>query len=182
MLRVMADDPMPEFWFTDLHPDERHGLEQFLDYQRNVMLRKAHGLDAAQLAMTIHPSALSIGLLLAHLALVEDDWMQETLHGRPMPEPWLSLEAELVEGGPSADEIYAATASPEELRAVYVAAIERSREALAECDLDDVTTEENWDGKTRSVRWLYLHMIEEYARHLGHADFLRESIDGSYGD
>lgn len=88
----------------------------------------------------------------------------------------------MVDGGPSADELFAATASPEDLRDVYLAAIDRSREALAGWALDDVTAEENWDGTTRSVRWLYLHMIEEYARHLGHADFLRESIDGRYGD
>ena len=179
---MAPDDPMPEFWFKDSHPDERHGLEQFLDYQRNIMLRKAHGLDAEQLARTIHPSSLSIGLLLAHLALVEDSWMQEDLLGLPMPEPWLTIEAALEEGGPSADEIYGTTASPDELRATYLAAIDRSRAAMAAHELDDETVVDSWDGRRRSVRWLYLHMIEEYARHLGHADFLREAIDGSYGD
>ncbi|MEM7143096.1 MAG: DinB family protein [Actinomycetota bacterium] len=177
-------DAMPPLWFTDNHPTERHGLENFLDYQRNVMLRKAHGLDAEQLARTIEPSTLSLGTLLAHLALVEDSWMQERLHGRDMPEPWRTIEMDgpPEHGEPTPDVVFARDASPAQLRGVYLDAIDRSRAALAACDLDDETIAVMWDGETRSVRWLYLHMIEEYARHLGHADLLREAIDGTYGD
>ncbi|MGH9211351.1 MAG: DinB family protein [Acidimicrobiales bacterium] len=160
--------------------DELTLLTQFLEYQRAVLARKAQGLTAEQLAVTLGRSELTIGGLLKHGALVEDRWFQERLAGRDIPEPWASVDWD-------ADpdwEFHTATADPpEELSRLYDVACERSRAVTDEVrDLDAMSRKPNRRGEHYSLRWILIHMIEETARHAGHADLLRESIDGATGD
>jgi uncharacterized damage-inducible protein DinB len=160
--------------------DERTLLEQFLDFQRAVMVRKVEGLTKEQMATRVGASELTLAGLIKHLALVEDDWFQHDLHDRPNPEPWASApwdEDRDWEFHSAVDD------SPEELIELYLAACERSRAAVAE--VDDLETLMARVPKFRerfSLRWILIHMIEETARHLGHADMLRETIDGATGD
>jgi len=162
-----------------LAADERSTLLAFLDYQRATLQGKAAGLTAPQLNQRLAPSALTLGGLLKHLALVEDDWIQSDFLGGPQVEPWASA--------PFDDdrdwELHSAEHDdPDELRALYAAACERTRRVVAEHDLDDLAAGSNRDGEHWSLRWIICHLIEETARHNGHADLLRESIDGSVGE
>lgn len=160
--------------------DERGLLEGFLDGYRSVLLRKAAGLDRQQLSATVAPSTLSLGGLLKHMALVEDIWFTEALAGEPRPAPWNTVDWD-------ADRDWeltsAANDEPETLRSLFTAAVERSRDVAARHDdLDDVAERRSPEGQPTTLRWIYVHMIEEYARHCGHADLLREVIDGTTGD
>jgi uncharacterized damage-inducible protein DinB len=164
----------------DNRGDERTLLTQFLDYQRAVMVRKAEGLTAEQLAARLGPSELTLGGLLKHMALVEDSWFHRRLLGRELPEPWASVDWE---ADPDWEFHTAAQDEPAELFRLYHAACERSRAAVDEVgDLDAISKVPNRRGEHFSLRWILLHMIEEAARHVGHADLLRESIDGATGD
>ena len=121
-----------------------------------------------------------LGGLLKHMAIVEDGWFTECLLGDDLPEPWASVDWD-------ADRDWewhsAADDSPEELGTLFGAACERSRAAAARHDsLDARSVRPGSNGEPFSLRWIFVHMIEEYARHVGHADLLRESIDGQVGD
>ncbi|HEY8546227.1 MAG TPA: DinB family protein [Acidimicrobiales bacterium] len=164
----------------DLVGDEATLLGQFLDYFRATIVRKAEGLTKEQLAHRIEPSTLTLGGLLKHLALVEDSWFQERLLGRDLGEPWASVDWDAT---PDWDFDSAVDDEPEALVAMYTAACERSRQAVAEVgDLDAMTSRPNRRGEHMSLRWVLIHMIEETARHAGHADLLRETLDGVTGD
>jgi uncharacterized damage-inducible protein DinB len=159
--------------------DERTTLGQFLDYQRDTLLLKAEGLDAAQLSTRIPSSELTLAGLLKHLALVEDNWMQVRFLGLPEAEPWASAPWD-------SDRDWefhsAADDDPDELRKLYRAACERSRTAVASASLDDLSQSPGRDGRHSSLRWILVHLIEETSRHNGHADLLREAIDGEVGE
>ena len=163
----------------ELVGDERTLLTQFLDYERSVMMRKADGLTAEQLAQRLEPSETTLGGLIKHLALVEDNWFQHRLLGRDEPEPWASVDWD---ADPDWEFHSAKDDEPAELMRLYQVACERSRKAVADTDLDTITLEPNRRGEHFSLRWVLIHMIEETARHAGHADLLRESIDGVTGD
>jgi uncharacterized damage-inducible protein DinB len=164
----------------DCSGDELTLLTQFLDYQRAVMVRKAEGLSGEQLAIRLGPSTLSLGGLLKHMALVEDSWFQDRLLGRGDPEPWASVDWD---SDPDWEFRTAADDEPAELFRLYRVACERSRAAVDEVrDLDVMSKTPNRRGEHFSLRWILIHMIEETARHAGHADLLRESIDGAVGD
>jgi uncharacterized damage-inducible protein DinB len=169
----------------DLTEPDRSGddltlLTQFLDYQRAVMVRKAEGLTAEQLAMRLGPSEMTLGGLLKHMALVEDSWFERRLLGRDEPEPWASVDWD---ADPDWEFHTAADDEPAELLRLYRVACERSRAAVEEVrDLDVMSKVPNRRGERYSLRWILIHMIEETARHAGHADLLRESIDGAVGD
>ena len=160
--------------------DERRLLEGFLDGYRSVLLRKAAGLDRQQLSLTITPSTLSLGGLLKHMALVEDIWFTEALAGEPKPAPWNAVDWE---SDRDWELTSAADDEPEALRSLFAAAVERSR-AVADRydDLAAVAERRSPEGHPTTLRWIHVHMIEEYARHCGHADLLREAIDGTTGD
>lgn len=155
----------------------------FLDFQRATLEWKCSGLDAAGLAATVGPSTMTLGGMLKHLAYVEDDWFVRVLHDRVLPAPWAEVDW-------AADRDWewhsAADDSPEELRALWRTSVERSRaavsEALADGGLDQLARRSWSDGRTASLRWILCHMVEEYARHNGHADLLRESVDGLTGE
>jgi uncharacterized damage-inducible protein DinB len=155
-------------------------LEQFLDYYRAVMLRKLDGLGANDSARTpIESTSLTIGGLIKHLALVEDTWFQEVLLGASLPEPWSDAPFDT---DPDWDFQSAAEDSPMSLRRLYLDACARSRRAAATIDSLDHKSALGRGGRPISLRWIFVHMIEETARHAGHADLLRESIDGVTGD
>jgi uncharacterized damage-inducible protein DinB len=163
----------------DLAADERTTLAQFLDFHRDTLLLKAEGLDAAQLSTRIPTSELTLAGLLKHLALVEDDWMQTRFLGRPEAEPWASAPWD-------ADRDWefhsAVDDDPDALRDLYRAACERSRATVASASLDDLSHAPGRDGRHWSLRWILVHLIEETSRHNGHADLLREAIDGEVGE
>lgn len=164
--------------------DEATMLRAFLDHHRDTLRMKTHGLSADQLRRTHPPSTLTLGGLLKHVALDEASWFGRVLHGRPMGEPWDS-----VDWGADPDwEFHSASGdSPEELRSVMDDAVAQAdrdiEEALAAGGLEQLSvTPSRHTGTPFSLRWILLHMIEEYARHNGHADLIRESIDGTTGE
>jgi hypothetical protein len=151
----------------------------FLDVQRDVLRSKTDGLDAAQLDTRLAPSSLTLGGMLKHLAFVEDWWFSVMFRGHEPQPPFDSVDW-------NADWDWdwhsAAGDSPEELRALWESMVDRSRELVAGQEMEVLAVKTTKRGDAISLRWLVLHMIEEYARHLGHADLIRESIDGSTGD
>jgi pterin-4a-carbinolamine dehydratase/uncharacterized damage-inducible protein DinB len=166
-----------------LDGDEAATLLGYLEFQRATLAWKTDGLDAAGLAATIHPTTMTLGGLLKHLAYVEDDWAVRTLHDRPRPEPWASVDWA---ADPDWDWHSAADDSPEQLHAQWRASVERSRAAISEA-LDagglGFRCRRAWpDGRAPSLRWVLTHLVEEYARHNGHADLLREAVDGRTGE
>ena len=164
---------------TPFEADERTMLSSFLELYRVTLVRKAAGLTQEQLATPLPPSTLTLGGLLKHMAIVEDDWFTSDMAGRDLPEPWASVDWE-------SDRDWELTSakddSPEELLALFEAACARSRAVIDSCDsLDQRSVKTNRDGNHWSLRWILIHMIEEYARHCGHADLLRENMDGQRG-
>ena len=165
----------------DLRTDERTTIGQFLDYQRLTLISRIEGLTIEQLSITRPPSELTLAGLIKHLALVEDSWFVDRMAGRPLPEPWLSAP---FDDDPDWEFHSAPDDTPEELLALYRHACARSRAVVAEHDdlgALSVVPSRQGDGLF-SLRWILLHMIEETARHNGHADLLRESIDGLTGE
>ncbi len=166
----------------DIHraPDERTALVEMLDYYRAVMLRKAEGLSDSQLAIQLPPSDLTLGGLLMHLALVEDSWFQATFLGAEIGEPWSGFDWE---SDPDWEFHHAHESGAEVIVAQYEGSIARSREVVDRAQsLDALAAQHTRDGDAINLRWILVHLIEEYARHAGHADLIRQSIDGATGD
>ena len=161
--------------------DEHTALNQFLDYQRATLLLKTEGLDRAGLNTALPPSTLTLAGLLKHLAYVEDRWIQSRFLGRSDDElqPWGSAPWHEDRDWEFSS---AALDDPDELRELYRAACERTRQTTAERSLDDLVVTPGRDGERWNLRWLLLHLIEETARHCGHADLIREAIDGITGE
>lgn len=166
-----------------LAADEVATLLGFLDYQRATLAWKCGGLDEAGLSATVGASSMTLGGLLKHLALVEDSWFSRWLHGRDRQAPWDTVDWQ---ADPDWEWHTAAEDSPEQLFALWQDAVGRSRSRVAEAlsggGLERLTTRTWPDGTAPSLRWVLCHMIEEYARHNGHADLLRESVDGLVGE
>jgi len=154
-----------------------------LERLRGYVAWKCGNLDAAGLRATLGPSAMTLGGLLKHLAGVEDDVFSVKLHGRDPHPPWDTVDW-------SADQDWewhsAAGDTPEELMLLWLEAVGRSRalvaEALADGGLDRLAAFTSPGGRASSLRRLLMDMIEEYARHVGHADLIRESVDGLVGE
>ena len=159
--------------------DERDTLVAFLEYFRSVLIRKAGGLDTAQLDARVGASTLTIGGLLKHMAFVEDHWFHHVLLGNDYPEPWASADWD---SSPDWEFDTARDDSPAELLVQFETSVGRSRIALASTPDLDIVASVELHGEATAVRWILVHMIEEYARHCGHADLIRESIDGVTGD
>ena len=155
-------------------------LTSYLDLQRATMLWKTEGLTREQLAEPHPPSTLTLGGLLNHLALVEDSWFRVRFAGLPDDELWAGIDWD---ADPDYEFRTAAELEPEELRRRYEEACARSREVVAAAaSLDQLSVEPRGNGKHFDLRWMLLHLIEETARHAGHADLLREAIDGVVGE
>jgi uncharacterized damage-inducible protein DinB len=155
-------------------------LTRYLDAQREAILRKCEGLTREQLAQPLPPSTLTLGGLLNHLALVEDSWFRVRFDGQPDDDPWAGIDWD---ADPDYEFRTAADVEPDELRRRYEDACARSREIVAAADsLDQLSVQPRGNGSHFDLRWVMLHLIEETARHAGHADLLRESIDGVTGE
>jgi len=163
--------------------DETATLLGFLDYQRATLAWKCAGLDAAALRATVGASSMTLGGLLKHLALVEESWFRRELHGRERRPLWEAVDWK---ADPNWEWRTAAEDTPEQLLTLWQEAVARSRslvaEALANSGLEQLAKRTWPDGRAASLRWILVHMIEEYARHNGHADLLRESVDGQTGE
>jgi hypothetical protein len=179
----MTVEPAPSLWTAPATgridpPDvagERAALEGWLDYHRATLLTKCAGLTGEQLVMrSAEPSTLSLLGLVRHMAEVEIGWFRHRVGGEDVPYEFSSddnLDGDLDDGTPESAEADFAT---------YAEQVAAARSAAAGRGLDD--TFRHQDGTTFDLRWAYLHMIEEYARHNGHADLLRERIDGVTGE
>ncbi len=155
--------------------DERTMLNAYLDYYRAEIFDIAEGLDAAQMNQRLEPSTLTIGGIMHHLVGVEEWWFNEVLADNDRAEPFASAPWDEDRDW---DFTIAAELEPDVIRARYQEAIERSRALVAAVDSLDFLTVKEREGEPFSLRWILVHMIEETARHAGHADLIRESIDG----
>ncbi len=168
---------------TPADGDEAATLLGILERNRRTFAWKTGGLDAAGLRATTATSTMTLGGLVKHLALVEADWFGAKLRGEPLGEPWGSVDWD---SDPDWEWTSAAQDSPDQLYALWEAAVARSRrlvaEALTEAGLDQPARFTWPDGRTPNMRRVVGDMIEEYARHTGHADVLRESVDGLVGE
>ncbi len=158
--------------------DEVTTLAAILDYYRAVLLRKTWGLTPLQLGATLEPSPLTLSGLLLHMAFVEDHWFDHSFAGNGPQEPWASAPW-------SDDPDWEMTQGPQwthdAIARAFDEACERSRSVVASAGSLDRYGAAPAAGDT-NLRWIMVHMIEEYARHCGHADFIRQSIDGQVGD
>lgn len=160
---------------------EHAQLRAWLDLHRDILRRKCAGLNQTQLAQRLEPSTLTLGGLMKHMALVEDNWFSVVLLGREDAAPWQGIDWE---GDPDWEFRTAADDSPDELHRLLDEAVAASDRILDEVgdDLDRLSERHGHREGTRfDLRWILVHMIEEYARHNGHADLIRESIDGETG-
>ena len=177
----MTDSEPP--WEPPLAGTEAEHLVGALDRLRATFRWKADDLDAAGLHHRIPTSTLTLGGLLKHLAAVEDHYFTAKLAGEPMGAPW---EDSGWDGSNDWEFGSAADDSPEELYALWDGAVERSRArldaALADGGLDRSVHASDGDGNHASLRRLVCDLIEEYGRHTGHADLLREAVDGRVGE
>lgn len=155
-------------------------LGQYLDGQRQTVLAKTEGLSREQLTQRHAPSELTLAGLLYHLALVEEDWMEVRFSGLPDRDPWAQVDWD---ADPDWEFRAAADLQPEQLRERYHQACARSRQVVERAGgLDQLSAHPLRNGQCFSLRWVLLHLIEETARHAGHADLLREAIDGQVGE
>jgi uncharacterized damage-inducible protein DinB len=165
-----------------LAADEVSTLLGFLDFQRATFEWKCSGLDAAGLNRSVAASTMTLGGMLKHLALVEDQWFCWVLHGEEPWPPWDSVDWKADRDW---DWHSAADDTPEQLRGMWQTSVERARDrvatALADGGMDRLADDATHDERP-SLRWIVCHMVEEYARHNGHADLIREAVDGATGE
>jgi len=170
-------------WEPPLAGTEAEHLVGALDRLRTTFRWKADGLGAAALQARIGISSLTLGGLLKHLAAVEDHIFTTRLRGEPMGAPWDAMG-----GDATSDWVFTSAAQdpPEQLYALWDGAVERSRgrltAALLEGGLDQLVHASWPDGRHISLRRLVCDLIEEYGRHTGHGDLLREAVDGLVGE
>ncbi|MGH3498442.1 MAG: DinB family protein [Nocardioidaceae bacterium] len=170
-------------WEPPVAGSEVEHLTGALDRLRTTFRWKADGLDAAGLQTRIGASALTLGGLLKHLALVEYHYFGARLSGLPLGAPFAGVD---FDADPDWEFTSAADDTPEELYALWDQAVARSKTrlhaALADGGLDQ-PLDVGWpDGRHPSLRRMVCDLIEEYGRHTGHADMLREAVDGLVGE
>ncbi|WP_030018204.1 DinB family protein [Streptomyces monomycini] len=166
----------PERTFPPMAADERTTLEAWLDFYRATLAQKCDGLTEEQLrTASAEPSSLTLLGLVQHLTEVERTWFRRVLTGEDVPTV-VSADADVQPAdrgfGLGDDATYAKS------RLLWQAEVEHARKNSAAHALDDTGL---WRDNEVSLRWIYSHMIAEYARHCGHADLIRERIDGSTG-
>jgi uncharacterized damage-inducible protein DinB len=168
----MTGDNRPE---PPLLGDETETLAGFLDYHRATLLWKLEGLDDEQLRRAMVPSGTSLLGLVKHLAYVERSWFQGVWAGQEVSFPWTKED-------PDADWRIEPDETTGDVLALYDGECDRSREIIAAASsLDEAVVHPRWKEEV-SRRWILVHMIEETARHVGHADILREQLDGAVGE
>lgn len=177
----MTDSSIP--WEPPLAGTEIEHLVGALDRLRITFRWKADGLDAVGLQARVGVSTLTLGGLLKHLAMAEDHIFTVKLHGQPLGAPWNVADRNDVHGWAFTS---AAHDSPEHLYTLWEGAVGRSRArldaALNDGGLDQLAHVHGPDGRHASLRRLVCDLIEEYGRHTGHADLLREAVDGVVGE
>jgi hypothetical protein len=177
----MTNDDHP--WEPPLAGTEVEHLVGALDRLRVTFRWKADGLDAAGLQNTIGASSLTLGGLLKHLAAVEDYYFTTKMRGEPIGAPWDDTGWD---GSNDWEFASAADDSPAQLYALWDGAVERSHArldaALADGGLDQPIHVSGPDGTHANLRRLVCDLVEEYGRHTGHADLLREAVDGLVGE
>jgi uncharacterized damage-inducible protein DinB len=152
---------------------ERSMLEAWLEFHRTTLLLKCEGLgDAERKTRAVPTSNLSLHGLVRHMGEVERNWFRRVLLQEDIGPIWFDPDVEDSELVPLDDAVW------EDDLAAWQAECELSRTAAARHELDDTGVRR---GEPCSLRWIYVHMIEEYARHNGHADLLRELVDGTVG-
>jgi hypothetical protein len=164
--------------------DEAASLRGFLDHHRDTFRMKCAGLTQEQLARALPPSDMTLGGMMKHLAIVDQSWFEDDFAGGGLMPPFDTVDWD-------ADRDWewhtAKDDSPEELLALFDEACRRSDAVLDAAlapggvGLDGLSVAVDEERGRFSLRWIVLHMIEEYARHNGHADLIRESIDGQTG-
>ncbi|MGW5867618.1 DinB family protein [Streptomyces sp. NPDC055239] len=161
-----------------LTSDERASIEGWLDYHRATLLSKCAGLDDEQLRRApVASSSLSLMGLVRHLSENERYWFRVIASGENLSEIYCTEEEPERDFNPAEEDTWA------EAEATWQAEIAAAREATARFGLDDLSVGKSLHrGKHFNLRWIYTHMIEEYARHNGHADIVRELVDGATGD
>ncbi|MGW3957559.1 DinB family protein [Streptomyces sp. NPDC004752] len=160
-----------------LNADERTMLEGWLDYHRETLAVKCAGLTDAQLrTASVAPSDLSLMGLVRHMAEVERAWFRRVLVGEDSGPIYYTEEDR------DGDFHLTEADTWEEAYATWQGEIETARRHAAGFGLDDLSQGVSRRPEPFTLRWIYTHMIEEYARHNGHADLIRERIDGATGD
>jgi uncharacterized damage-inducible protein DinB len=157
---------------------ERAMLEQWLDYHRATLEMKCEGLSPEQLRQrSTPPSSLTLLGLVRHMAEVERGWFRNLFRGEGAPDLFCTEE------NPEGDFNDLESVPPDRALDIWHKECDYSREVFAAAQLDEIGKVKSYrSGKEFSMRWIVTHMIEEYARHNGHADLIREAIDGSTGD
>jgi uncharacterized damage-inducible protein DinB len=157
---------------------ERDMLEQWLDFHRATLEMKCEGLDPEQLRRrSVSPTTLTLLGLVRHMAEVERGWFRNIFRGEGAPDLFCSDE------DPDGDFDDLDSVPPNEALAIWHEECDHAREVFTAAGLDEIGKDKSpRSGKEFSMRWIMLHMIEEYARHNGHADLIREAIDGATGD
>jgi uncharacterized damage-inducible protein DinB len=148
-------------------------LLAMLDNNRAVMVWKLEGLSLEQAKRSVVASGTSLLGLIKHLAYVERWWFDDFFCGSEVEYPW-------TEEDPDADFRIENDVTTYEVVTLYVKAVARSREIVADAEMDELSVGDR-DGERFALRWIVAHMIEETARHAGHADIARELIDGTTG-
>lgn len=148
-------------------------LLAMLDNNRAVMVWKLEGLTLEQAKRSVVTSGTSLLGLIKHLAYVERWWFDDFFSGSEVEYPW-------TEEDPDADFRIENDETIDEIVALYAKAVARSREIVADAELDELSVGDR-GGERFALRWIVAHMIEETARHAGHADIARELIDGTTG-
>ena len=162
----------------DSRGTERATLCEFLDYQREALIDRLNGLTDVQARLTPTASSLSLMSLIKHSAIWERRWFQVIVVGRTFPGEWpevpdvVSTEVDPTFQLADGDTI-------ETVVACYREQIAASNEVMGSFDLDASCARS--DKVNENLRWVAIHVIEETARHAGHADIIRETIDGTRG-
>jgi uncharacterized damage-inducible protein DinB len=157
---------------------EKETLEAFLDFHRATLLWKLSGLTDAELRQRLSPPTWPLLSLVKHLAYVERNWFRSRFIGEELAVPW-------TEEDPDPDFRIEPDETTASVLAFYQDECERSRDITAEASLDDLAAfwpADRDPSKRPTLRWILVHMIEETARHNGHADIVREMIDGAAGE
>ena len=179
-MKSIDDQGRPE---PPIASDELVTLLGFLDFQRATLEWKCRSLSATDLQKKVSSSSITLGGLLKHMAFVENHWFSDWLLGCEKLSPWRE-----VDWSQDCDWDWnsAAGDTPAQLLELWHDACVLSRSnilsALETGSLDQLAKRTWPSGESPSLRWILVHMIEEYARHNGHADLLRESIDGQVGE
>jgi len=164
-------------------PAEAEAVLAILERNRRTFAWKTGGLGRDGLAATTAKTSMTLGGLVRHMALVEADWLVVKLAGQPYGPPWDEVD---FDADPDWEWHTRAQDDPEDVYALWRAAVQRSRDVVAavlnEGGMDAASQFIRGDRRPAIVREMLLDMIEEYARHTGHADLLRESVDGLVGE